>query len=237
MSSCQLFEEAFGLTYDPNTDLYLVNDTTHASLLQLNPTIAIKLGVSQFDGPSVDINLPYGAFELQASSLFYPNATNYFPFRRAANSTQHTLGRTFLQEAYLIVDYERSNFSVNQAVFIEPSPSHIVTIHSTNYIPTNNSSPGTGPHSHTLDHGAIAGIVIGVLVFVSTIVAIGFFVCHKKGISPWKSSAIPPTQVELPSPGPENKAGPFGQSGYQSSLMKRPCEVRKSWVVYRVAWS
>ena len=112
MSSCQLFEEAFGLTYDPNTDLYLVNDTTHASLLQLNPTISIKLGVSKFDRPSVDINLPYGAFDLQASSPFHPNATNYFPLRRAANSTQYTLGRTFLQEAHLIVDYERSNFSV-----------------------------------------------------------------------------------------------------------------------------
>lgn len=96
MFSCQLFEEVFGLTYDPNTDLYLVNNTTHASLLLLNPTTVIKLGVSQLDGPSVDINLPYGAFELQASSRFYPKATNYFPLRRAVNSTQYTLGRTFL---------------------------------------------------------------------------------------------------------------------------------------------
>ena len=206
LSSCQLFEEAFGLTYDSRTDLYLVNDTTHASLLQLDPTVAIKLGMSKFDGPFVDINLPYGAFDLQANSPFYSDPTNYFPLRRAANSTQYTLGRTFLQEAYLVVDYEQSNFSVNQAVFLEPNPAHIVTVHSSNYTPTNGSGAAAAPQPHSLDHGAIAGIVVGIVAFVYMFTAIVLFVCHNKGLSLWKTPATPQIGVALPSPGPEATA-------------------------------
>ena len=73
---------------------------------------------------AVDIKIPYAGFNLQLS-FPYPGlganlsspATNYFPLRIAANSTQYTIGRTFLQEAYLTVDYERRNFSISQATF------------------------------------------------------------------------------------------------------------------------
>lgn len=151
----------------------------------------------------MDVNLPYGAFDLQANSPFYSNATNYFPLRRAANSTQYTLGRTYLQEAYLVVDYEQSNFSVNQAVFLEPNPAHIVTIHSSNYAPTNGSGAAAAPQSHSLDHGAIAGIVVGIVAFVYIIIAMVLFVCHSKGLNLWKTSATPQIGVALPSLGPE----------------------------------
>lgn len=40
---CTQFEQAFGLTYDPYTELYLVNDTIHANLTTLNPVVTIKL--------------------------------------------------------------------------------------------------------------------------------------------------------------------------------------------------
>lgn len=121
---CDAFEQAFGLTYDSHTDLYLVNDTIHAQLQSLNPTITFKLGDTTAEtGQNIDITLPYAAFDLQASKPYYQNATNYFPIRRGANDTQYVLGRTFLQEAYLIVDYERSNFTVAQTVFPDPMPS------------------------------------------------------------------------------------------------------------------
>jgi hypothetical protein len=41
------------------------------------------------------------AFDLQAHWSIYPSTTNYFPLRRAANDTQYTLGKKFLQEAYV----------------------------------------------------------------------------------------------------------------------------------------
>lgn len=208
LSACQLFEQAFGLTYDPLTDLYLVNDSIHKQLQQTQPTVTFKLEVLGSEGPSVDITLPYGAFDLQASFPIYPNATNYFPLRRAANETQQTLGRAFLQEAYVVVDYERSNFSVYQAVFKEPNPSQIVTIHSTSYIAANSSTTLRG--HRRLDHGDIAALVVGLVASLATIVAIVIFIYRRKGAHSQAASADPVKQAEVVNPGVNNDPDTLG---------------------------
>lgn len=166
-AACQLFQETFGLILDNATNLYVLNNSIHSRLMQLNPSVTLRIGIEDIDGPTVDIKLPYGAFDLQASSPFYPNATNYFPIRRAANNTQYTLGRTFLQEAYVIVDYERANFSVNQAVFHVNDPYTIVTIHSINYSSSKNASD-----DDNLGQGSIAGITVGAVAFIFTLIVI-----------------------------------------------------------------
>lgn len=97
--ACTIFETAFGLTYDPHTDRYLVNDTIHANLTTMNPVITFKLGNTKEGGNTTSISLPYAAFDLQASYPIYPTATKYFPLRRAVNESQYRLGRVFLQEA------------------------------------------------------------------------------------------------------------------------------------------
>ena len=96
--ACKRFEDEFGLVYDSTTELYLVNDTLHESLLSRNPNITFQLGNS-ISGPSIEITLPYAAFDLQGTYPFVANTTNYFPLRRAANDSQYVIGRTFLQEA------------------------------------------------------------------------------------------------------------------------------------------
>ena len=212
MSACQLFEQAFGLIYDPLTDLYLVNDSIHKQLQQREPIVTFELGVMESGGPSVNITLPYGAFDLQASSPIYPNATNYFPLRRAANETQQTLGRAFLQEAYIVADYERSNFSVYQAVFKEPNPSEIITIHSTSYVAANSSTIHVGDRG--LDHGGIAGLAGGAVAFLATIVAITTFMFHRKGARPQTASASPVTHVELVTPGISDEPDTLGNQWY-----------------------
>ncbi|KAF1358978.1 hypothetical protein EJ07DRAFT_166427 [Lizonia empirigonia] len=107
---CTQSEEAFGLTYDPYTDLYLVNDTIHANLTTLNPTITVKL------------------------------------------------------EAYLIVDYERANFTVAQATFPDPLPAaKLITIQPPKDGETNNSS------SFSLSTGAIAGIAVGAFLLLALV--------------------------------------------------------------------
>jgi LPXTG-motif cell wall-anchored protein len=171
---CTQFEQAFGLTYDPRTDLYLVNDTIHQQLLSNNPTLTIKLVDSLQNTATkyTNIQLPYAAFDLQASYPYYPNATNYFPIRRAANNTQYVLGRTLLQEAYLIVDYERANFTIAQAVFPDPLPAaKVVTITSKAETDSSSKTASTG-----LGTGVIVGIAIGaaILLFLS-IFALFFF--------------------------------------------------------------
>jgi len=74
----------------------------HTSLLSMNPNITFTL--ANTGGQTLDIVLPYSAFDLTASFPVLANgtnSTNYFPIRRADNDTQYTLGRVFLQEAYV----------------------------------------------------------------------------------------------------------------------------------------
>lgn len=98
-SSCAIFEQAFGLIYDPNTDRYLVNDTTHTTLTTNNPTLDFRIGNTATGVDGIHISLPYAAFDFVADYPIYPNATRYFPLRRGNDSTGYTLGRAFLQEA------------------------------------------------------------------------------------------------------------------------------------------
>lgn len=101
LEACREFERAFGISWDPASDLYLVNETTHQALLAQNANLTFKIGSQRSSPDSIDINLPYASFDLQVLDT-YPNiasSTRYFPLRRAANDTQYTLGRTFLQEA------------------------------------------------------------------------------------------------------------------------------------------
>ena len=101
LESCQAFESAFGLIYNDTARLYTVDDTLHQSLIAKNPNFTFQIGNHETGGPTVDIVLPYASFDLLASYPRVLNATRYFPLRRAANDTQYTLGRTFLQEAYV----------------------------------------------------------------------------------------------------------------------------------------
>ncbi|KAF8851774.1 hypothetical protein BDZ45DRAFT_707718 [Acephala macrosclerotiorum] len=96
---------AFGLIYDHPTGLYPVDDTLHNDLVSRNPTVIFTIGNTVSGGPSTDITLSYASFDLQATyPLVGGNSSRYFSLQRAANETQSTLGRTFLQEACLTVD-------------------------------------------------------------------------------------------------------------------------------------
>lgn len=167
-AACDNFASNFGLDYDNQTDLYLINDTMHSKLQQLSPTIIFQLSPETTDGgTSMNIVLPYAAFDLQASYPYYTNSTRYFPIRRAANNTQYILGRAFLQEAYLIADYERNNFTITQAAFANPMPAqNIISI----LPPGTNATNSTGGDdgvvtrpSAILSRNVIIGIAVGVV--------------------------------------------------------------------------
>ena len=99
-AACQLFEDAFGLVWNDTLLQYLVNDTLHESLLARNPTFTFEIGDTTNGGPTVDIVLPYASFDLIAEYPLVDDTTRYFPIQ-PGNETQWTLGRTFLQEAYV----------------------------------------------------------------------------------------------------------------------------------------
>jgi Eukaryotic aspartyl protease len=99
LDACHAFEESFGLTWNVTSELYLVNDTLHSALVASNASVTFTLGVEKTGGATVDIVLPYASFDLTATPPLVQNTTSYFPLKRAANDTQYTLGRVFLQEA------------------------------------------------------------------------------------------------------------------------------------------
>ncbi|KAF2834957.1 acid protease [Patellaria atrata CBS 101060] len=178
LDACQLFEDAFSLEYDADSDLYLVSDGLHEDLLSANASVSFELATRE-NGPAVTINLPYASFDLQTTGPYMglENSTRYFPLRHAQNQTQYTLGRTFLQEAYMTVDYERGNFSISQRTFDWNTPSNLVTI-----LPANSSdvSPmGTDPipssNSTPRRTFLIVGIVAGIVSLILLILAFVFY--------------------------------------------------------------
>ena len=125
---CTKFEQALGLEYDEDVQLYTfgANASQHDVLTNANLTFEFTLADLPGSSKEITISLPYKAFDMQ---LTYPyrglNATasspakNYFPLRKSANSTQLTIGRVLLQESYLIVDFDRNNFSISTALFAD----------------------------------------------------------------------------------------------------------------------
>lgn len=100
--TCKEFEKAFGLTYNPIANLYLINDTIHDTLLKQNSSIIFQISNNADSGPAVNITLPYASFDLEVKAG-YPGVSKnsrYFPLRQASQGAeQYTLGRTFLQES------------------------------------------------------------------------------------------------------------------------------------------
>ncbi|UKZ50324.1 hypothetical protein TrVGV298_004582 [Trichoderma virens] len=163
LDACHAFEKAFGLTYNSTLKMYLVSDSLHSKLLAENPSVTFTITTAITGGSTFNITFPYASFDLQAQPPLVKTASRYFPLKQAANDTQYVLGRTFLQEAYLIVDYERGNFSLHPRVWNASAESNIVTI-----LPlgAKASVPNT-ESNHSLSGGAIAGIVIGVCIVIA----------------------------------------------------------------------
>ncbi|RMY39620.1 hypothetical protein D0866_01810 [Hortaea werneckii] len=172
-SVCDLFASTFSLDFDNTTGLYLVNDTTHQQLLRSNPSISFMIGPNTTEtstsaaADNLNIVLPYAAFDLQADIPLYNSSTNYFPIRVAANESQFTLGRTFLQEAYLFVDWERQNMTISQMAH-QNETAEIVPVE-----PYSLHSDG-GEGESGLGTGAIVGIAIGASAAI--VLAVGFLV-------------------------------------------------------------
>ncbi|KAF4631167.1 hypothetical protein G7Y89_g6965 [Cudoniella acicularis] len=183
--SCALFEKAFNLTWNNDTELYPLSDSQHQALLAQNPNITFTLG-NLTAGAVVNITLPYAAFDLTAVPPFVTNTTKYFPLKRAANYTQYTLGRVFFQEAYVIADYERGNFSVSQCSWVANTQQDIVAIRpvttesSTNTIGIGIGTGNSTASTNSTPIGAIVGGVIGGLI----VLAIAGFLLYRFCVKP-----------------------------------------------------
>lgn len=170
---CDYFQDRFRLRFDEDRNLYTVNTSSHDWNEQQNATVSFKIGAGPKDSNQfASIVLPYAAFDKQISFPLVNQSTRYFPIKKSTNGI-YVLGRTFLQEAYIVVDYERFNFTIAPAYFSDPMPD-------ANLVPILNKTLGgidrTEPSDSGLPAGAIAGIVVGiVLAFVVAGVAAFFW--------------------------------------------------------------
>lgn len=157
-SACPIFESAFGLSWIRSLNLYQLNASVHGKLRKSNPTLTFQFGNTATD--SMNITVPYQAFDLQTTAPITANGSNYFPLQCSNNASEFTLGRAFLQEAYILADYEAGNFSISQADFSGKEAAIVSINHAAS---TNSSNPGSQSSAtgHSLGKGAIAGIAIG----------------------------------------------------------------------------
>jgi hypothetical protein len=186
---CDKLAEGLGLTYDPTTELYLVNDTARVKLLDLAPEFTFALAANATSSDTVNIVLPYAAFDLVVSQPFYNTSRRYFPIRRAADEKLYVLGRTFLQEAYLIVDWERGNFSVSQAQH-QVVERDVVPIRSVSSEPTKHNG---------LSPGLMAGVVVAIAVAICIAAAAGYLLWRRR------RARAATTQEDATSSYPEDK--------------------------------
>jgi hypothetical protein len=182
ISACRRFESTFGLVWNPKYELYIVNETQHSMLLTQNASITFTLstGSEQNRDDRLDITLPYAAFDLIAKPPFagLNESVHYFPLKQAANDTQYTLGRTFLQETYMIADYDRAALSLFPAVFPDSSIDlGLVPIISPWDMPEVQVTEDI--RQGRLSRAAIIGIAVGSTVFLVLVTAgVLFLICR-----------------------------------------------------------
>ena len=177
--------ENFGLQYDPDYHMYFTSEKAHAVYSRINPNITFTLGNSLNGGPTVDIVFPYSSFDLYAMPPLVGEPARWFPLRASDNETMFTLGRPFLQEAYLITNYEHHNFSISQTRFdnLNSTKKSLVALPAATAAPTPvgiplvptvapTISPSPAPAQKGLSHETKVGVIAG----SSAAVAISFLV-------------------------------------------------------------
>ncbi|CAG8977976.1 hypothetical protein HYALB_00001857 [Hymenoscyphus albidus] len=217
-SVCDRFAQTLGLSFNSSLDLYTFdeNSAQHDTLMNSQLSFTFTLSDVGTSPMNINITLPYAAFDLQLSVPFpglnatygAPDSTKYyFPIKRATNEAQYTIGRAFLQEAYVITDYERNTFSVHQAIHTT-NP-----ILGTNIIAIDrpNNSTFTGPNNSTTSPegsskptrkmaiGAIVGIVVGAAAIIALSILL-FFCLRRRKLNPKQPSSEDadekPTDIE-----------------------------------------
>jgi hypothetical protein len=165
-SICQKIATDFALTYDNSSGqpYYLVNDKSYQMLQSSNRSLEFNINAIGNKSEHISIMLPYLALVQNLDYPYVANRTKYIPIRSATDAKQYVLGRTFLQEAYLSVDYERGKFSMYQAAFPPTGTTpHLVSIHSLN-------DTATASTQNPIPKAAIGGIAVGIAVLIALLI-------------------------------------------------------------------
>jgi hypothetical protein len=121
---CNELERILGLTWDSASEHYLIED--YASLVLDAEESSLDFTLAPISHPasmapelagyySTNISLPYKSWARQLGfpQLAPGQSSLYLPTRPTDDLNKYVLGRASLQEAYLIVNYERKAFTIN----------------------------------------------------------------------------------------------------------------------------
>lgn len=185
LAVCQAFEQAFGVSFDSITELYLINDSLHETLLRQSPSSRFELGKTTSSGQAVEIDLPYASFDLTVSHPIVQNITRYFPIRRSANLSRRSTRPKILPPfrfpcccAYAQIP---GTWSLTTSVPSSPSPNACSTTTPNKTSSTSHLTATTNDHttSSSLLPGTIAGIVTTVVIGILLLLAFTFFLIRK----------------------------------------------------------
>ncbi|KAJ6263055.1 hypothetical protein Dda_1614 [Drechslerella dactyloides] len=163
-ATCAIFERALNLTYNETVGLYLLTEQQHDQLLNANPTFTFTIADSAQNTTTMNLEIPYSAFSLQASGpeILGSNTKSwYFPLKRLPEEGNPRLGRAFMQEIYLFAEYHFGTFRIFQADWSN-QPSNIVT-----HLPTQIFRKGGGSSTPI---GAIVGGAVGGVAVIAALV-------------------------------------------------------------------
>ncbi|KAI1269115.1 aspartic peptidase domain-containing protein [Xylariaceae sp. FL1019] len=193
---CDRFAEALNLTWNETLELYLFSgadnlQTYRAANLSFAFTLSSFDNKDDFGSPTdmpgvINITISGDAY---IQSVRYPfmnlieygePAIPYFPLKRT-NSSNAILGRSFLQEAYIVTNYETNTFSVHQALF----PDNPLRDTSIQTIAPSPESPYPGnpvpPKKQAgISQDQIAGVVVGICLGSIALVTTAVLIRRKR---------------------------------------------------------
>lgn len=184
---CDSFASAFNLTYNDTYQLYTMDNAQYQDY-SASQAYSFTFSLASVDNHDnfglplsvpgvINITVPIQSF---VGTLQYPfkreaikygqPAVPYFMLRKAHNTTDMIVGRSFLQESYLRTKYDSGSFSVHQALFPN-DPDQDAKLMSIKQ-PNNSPFPPPPPskHSHSLTTAQMIGIAVGVVAFCTILV-------------------------------------------------------------------
>ncbi|RYP75751.1 hypothetical protein DL771_002238 [Monosporascus sp. 5C6A] len=206
-SICDRFADAFNLTWDETLRLYLFDDD-NLGRFRSSQDLSVTFTLSSIDDTNdssepldqrdVNITISPNAF---IQTLRYPSmrAVNYqappvpyFPLRRVNDGGNIIIGRTFMQEAYLITDYDMRTFSVHQARF----PNDPLRNTSIKTIPSGSRPQGPLTEYNALTREAVAGIVVGASVLGMAIIMTVWWMLRKRNVQGRRAGQPEPPRAQ-----------------------------------------